>query len=136
MLSIGQLSELTGVKVPTIRYYEEIGLIKAPERSMGNQRRYTSVDLQRLSFVRHSREMGFTLQDIRQLLDLSSHADEPCQNIDVIAGRHLTKTQSKIAKLRRLEKELKRMVSCDSDKTGSCDVIATLADHGLCETDH
>lgn len=65
MFSIGQLSKRTGVKIPTIRYYEQMGLIDAPERSEGNQRRYTKDGLGRLSFIRHSRDLGFLIEDIR-----------------------------------------------------------------------
>lgn len=136
MFSIGKLSKRTGVKIPTIRYYEQMGLIDAPERSEGNQRRYTRDGLGRLSFIRHSRDLGFSIEDIKGLLELSRHPEKPCDDANSIAVQHLTEVQGKLAKLRRLEKELKRISNCDADNIANCAVIETLADHGLCETDH
>jgi len=136
MFSIGQLSKRTGVKIPTIRYYEQMGLIDAPERSEGNQRRYTKDGLGRLSFIRHSRDLGFSVEDIRGLLDLSQRPEKPCRDVDSIAAKHLKDVQARIAKLRRLERELKRITQCDAAHVAECAVIETLADHGLCETEH
>lgn len=136
MLSIGQLSKRTGVKIPTIRYYEQMGLIVAPERSEGNQRRYTAEDLSRLSFIRHSRDLGFSIEDIKGLLELSQHPEKPCHDAHGIAVQHLKNVQDRIAKLRRLERELKRVSKCDADSVAGCAVIETLADHSLCETNH
>ena len=136
MFSIGQLSKRTGVKIPTIRYYEQMGLIDEPERSDGNQRRYNYEGLNRLSFIRHSRDLGFTIEVIRGLLDLSQHPEKPCKDVDSIASLHLRDVQSRITKLRRLERELKRITKCEAGTVAACAVIETLADHGLCETDH
>ncbi len=136
MYSIGDLARITGVKVPTIRYYEQSELLAAPARSSGNQRRYTDEELQRLSFIRHSRELGFSIDDIRELLDLSVHPDKPCSDAHGIAVRHLADTQTKIAKLKRLEPELKRISKCDAESVAECAVIEALADHRLCSTEH
>lgn len=136
MYSIGDLSKRTGVKVPTIRYYEEMGLIEALERTEGNQRRYSRDGLNRLSFIRHSRELGFSINDIRDLLELSDHPEHPCCDAHGIAVRRLQDTRAKIKKLRQLEKELKRLSSCDAGSVQECAVIEALADHRLCETDH
>ncbi len=136
MFSIGELSKRTGVKVPTIRYYEQMGLIEAPERTEGNQRRYTKDGLNRLSFIRHSRDLGFSVENIRGLLELSQHPEKPCDNAHSIAIQHLKDVQDRIAKLRRLERELKRISKCDAGNVADCAVIETLADHRLCETEH
>ncbi len=136
MLSIGQLSNRTGVKIPTIRYYEQMGLLDAPERSQGNQRRYTKAGLSRLSFIRHSRDLGFSIDDIRGLLDLSQHPEKPCDDAHNIAAQHLKDVQTRIAKLRRLERELTRICKCHAGTLADCAVIETLADHGLCESEH
>ena len=136
MFSIGQLSKRTGVKIPTIRYYENMGLIDPPERSEGNQRRYTYEGLSRLSFIRHSRDLGFSVKNIRELLELSQHPEKPCDDAHNIAVQHLQDVQKRIAKLRRLERELKRISKCDAGNVAECAVIDTLADHGLCETEH
>lgn len=136
MFSIGELSNRTGVKIPTIRYYEQMGLIDAPERSQGNQRRFSKDGLKRLSFIRHSRELGFSIKDIRGLLELNQHPDKPCNDAHNIAVRHLGDVRARITKLRRLERELKRISACHADSIARCAVIETLADHSLCETDH
>lgn len=113
-----------------------MGLIDAPERSEGNQRRYSNAGLERLSFIRHSRYLGFSIEDIKELLDLSQHPQKPCHDAHSIAGQHLKDAQNRIAKLQRLERELKRITKCDADNVSDCAVIETLADHGLCETAH
>ena len=135
MFSIGQLSKRTGVKVPTIRYYEQVGLLSSQGRSSGNQRRYSQNGLQRLSFIRHSCDLGFSLDDIRELLDLSQNPETPCGTADSIANRHLADVRERIAKLVRLEKELQRITACNGHNVGECTVIETLADHSLCKSD-
>lgn len=137
MLSIGELSKQTGVKIPTIRYYEQMGLIDTPERSRGNQRRYSRQGLERLSFIRHGRELGLTIEDIRELVKLSCHPEMPCDDAHHIATRHLVSVQARIAKLKRLENELKRISTLpDSGHVGECNVIKSLANHSHCETEH
>ncbi|MGJ8544469.1 MAG: MerR family transcriptional regulator [Sulfitobacter sp.] len=136
MFSIGQLSKRTGVKIPTIRYYEQVGLIEAAERSEGNQRRYSAQGLSRLSFIRHSRDLGFSVEDIKGLIELSQHPEKPCADAHNIACAHLRDVQARIAKLRRLERELKRISKCDAEILANCAVIETLADHGLCGEEH
>jgi DNA-binding transcriptional MerR regulator len=137
MLSIGELSKRTGVKIPTIRYYEQMGLIDAPERSSGNQRRYSKIGLERLSFIRHSRDLGLSIDDIRELIKLNHHPQMPCDDAHHIALRHLQSVRERIIKLKRLEKELKRITAItDAGIVGNCNVIQSLADHRLCETEH
>lgn len=136
MFSIGELSKRTGVKVPTIRYYEQMGLLAAPERSQGNQRRYETAGLKRLSFIKHSRQLGFSIEDIRELLELSQHPERPCRDAHGIANRHLDQVRHRIARLKRLERELKRIAECDAENVADCAVIETLADHNFCQTEH
>lgn len=137
MLSIGEMSLRASVKVPTIRYYEQMGLISAPERSSGNQRRYTKSELQRLTFIKHARDLGLTIDAIRELLELSERPDEPCAFADEIANQHLQSIQSKIKQLKKLEKELKRIVSgCVGESIEKCYVIQALANHELCGDEH
>ncbi len=124
MISIGEMSRRTDVKVPTIRYYEQMGLISAPERSEGNQRRYSNSELQRLSFIKHARDLGLTIDAIRELIELSDRPNEPCAFADEIAAQHLNSVQGKISQLKKLEKELKRIVSgCDGETVDTCYVI-------------
>jgi DNA-binding transcriptional MerR regulator len=137
MWPIGELSKRTGVKVPTIRYYEQQGLIEAPHRSAGNQRRYEPDTLSQLRFIKHARDLGISLDDIRQLIDLSTNPDKPCSEADKIARENLIAVQDKIACLRRLEKELLRISSkCSGKRVGECYVIQSLADHRLCLDEH
>ena len=137
MYSIGDLSRRTGVKVPTIRYYEQMGLISPTHRSQGNQRRYERGDLDRLAFIRHARDLGFDIPAIRDLIALSRHPDMPCTGADRIAEDHLDTVRQKIEKLRKLEHELERIVShCGGHSVEDCYVIRALSDHGLCEAEH
>lgn len=136
MFSIGDMSKRTGVKVPTIRYYEQMGLIEAAGRSRGNQRRYTKEGLEQLSFIKHARALGFAINDIRELAGLSKHPEKSCHDAHKIAARHLREVQARMAKLKRLEQELKRVMTCEGDRIGDCVIIETLADHDLCSSEH
>ena len=136
MFSIGELSKRTEVKVPTIRYYEEVGLLPAAERTEGNQRRYNEAGLERLSFIKHARELGFSVEAIASLIDLQNHPDQTCQAANDIAVAQLEDVRQKIRKLRSLQKELKRISEgCNGTGTSAeCYVLASLADHSLCDT--
>ncbi|WP_425041533.1 MerR family transcriptional regulator [Primorskyibacter sp. S187A] len=138
MFSIGELSRRTNVKVPTIRYYEESGLLDAPERTEGNQRRYDAAGLERLSFIKHARDLGFSIEAIAALIELQGHPDRSCAEATDIASAQLADVRAKIKRLRALEKELVRISKgCDGDGvTENCYVLASLADHDLCEREH
>ena len=136
-LSIGQLSQRTGVKVATIRYYEKIGIIPEAPRNSGNQRRYGPEHLQRLQFIRHARDLGFDLDSIRSLLDISSTPQASCHAADSIARAHLDTIRDRIAQLALLQQELERMINeCKHGNICDCRVIEVLADHAECSTDH
>ncbi|WDD99591.1 MerR family transcriptional regulator [Thalassomonas actiniarum] len=136
MFLIGELARRTGVKVPTIRYYEKIALIDPPRRSEGNQRLYRQQDLERLSFIRHARELGFPLEDIRALIELST-TDSSCRGIHDIALAQLEAVTRRISKLQKLQQELERITAVpDQGKTRQCQVIQALADHTLCQGEH
>ena len=133
MLSIGKLSSATGVKVPTIRYYEEIGLLPEAGRSAGNQRLYDRAVQERLAFIRHARELGFPLNDIRELLSLSDRPDMPCGAADVIATRQLWSVNDRITRLQALQQELERMLTqCARGTISDCKVIEVLSNHENC----
>ncbi|PVH28655.1 MerR family transcriptional regulator [Pararhodobacter oceanensis] len=137
MLSIGTMAKRTGSKVQTIRYYEEIGLMPAPERTEGGQRRYDQAALDRLSFIRHARDLGFSLGAIRELIDLSDTPDHACAHIDAIAHKQLKAVEAKLRRLRALQTELKRMISeCSGGTVAECRVLEVLRDHGECLSDH
>lgn len=137
MWTIGELSRRTGVKIPTIRYYEQMGLLPAAERSEGNQRRYASRDGERLSFIKHARDLGFPVEAIRDLIALNEEPDRPCADAHAIATQQLDIVRDKISKLRVLEQELHRISTTthDGNRIAECSVIRALADHRLCRSD-
>ena len=137
MYAIGALAKRTGTKVQTIRYYEQIGLLPEAARSAGGQRRYGAAELDRLAFIRHARQLGFGLDAIRDLLDLSDHPEQPCAGADRIAARQLREVEQRIARLEKLRRELARMVEdCTGGAAGACRVIEGLRDHSECLTEH
>lgn len=136
-LSIGELSRRTGVKVPTIRYYEQIGLLPVPPRTDGNQRRYGRTEEERLNFIRHARDLGFGMDAIRDLLVMAAQPQASCHQADSIARNHLAAIDRRIGQLAALRAELARMVEeCHHGRICDCRVIEVLADHGRCTGDH
>jgi Cu(I)-responsive transcriptional regulator len=137
MFSIGTLAKRTGTKVQTIRYYEQIGLMPEPGRTDGGQRRYGDVELDRLSFIRHSRQLGFSLGAIRELLDLSDSPERSCAQVDAVAQKQLREVETRIARLEALWVELRRMISeCSADRVADCRILEVLRDHEECLADH
>jgi len=128
-LSIGDLAKATGTKVVTIRYYEQAGLLPAPSRTRGNYRSYGKDGLIRLRFIRRCRDLGFTLDNVRELLRLSSNDNEPCIEVNKITAQHLAEIERKIDDLKRLAAELRRLNSC-CERTGpiaDCRIIEALS---------
>lgn len=127
-MKIGELASATGTKVETVRYYEKIGLLDPPARTSGNYRSYRQSHLARLSFIRRARGLGFALEAVRELLRLADEPDQPCAQIDNIASGKIREIDAKIADLRRLRKELSRVVSgCETGTVRSCSVVEALA---------
>lgn len=132
--SIGEASERSGVKVTTIRFYENIGLISAPERTGGNRRLYGAAEVDRITFIRHARELGFEIEDIRGLLAMAEKPNASCQEADRIARHHLKGVNHRLRQLELMRKELHRMIEeCEHGRVCDCRVIQTLADHGQCQ---
>lgn len=126
--AIGVLSRRTGVNIETVRYYERIGLIPAPARSDGGTAS-TAGHLLRLNFVRRARDLGFTLNEVRALLDLAEQRDRPCTEVREVAAVHLTDVRSKIVSLRAMERVLSDMVArCAEGSTPDCPIIEALFD--------
>ncbi len=135
--SIGQMAKMGHCKVQTIRYYEQIGLLDTPSRNQGNQRIYNKVQMDRLKFVRHGRELGFSLEHIREILELNNNPTHSCADVDQIARSHLLEVESKIKRLKEMKKELKRMINqCGGQQVADCRIIEVLSDHQLCVTHH
>lgn len=127
-LAIGELARRTSTKVETIRYYERIGLLSAPARTAGNYRAYSAGDLGRLSFIRRSRDLGFSLDQVRTLLDLSDQRGRSCEAVDVIAREHRDEVDRKITDLRALRRELDSMIDqCRRGTVADCRIIEALS---------
>jgi len=130
--SIGELSKRTGVKVVTIRYYEQIRLMPAPPRTEGNYRVYRREHLHRLQFVRRCRDLGFTHGQVRDLLRLSVQSRIRCSGIDRITENHLKQIEAKIADLRSLVAQLRRIKNgCPGKgRVADCRILAALLPSG------
>lgn len=125
---IGELSRRTGVKVSTIRYYEQNGLMPEPDRAVSGHRRYNEAAVERLGFVRQARKLGFDLPAIRELLDLASDPDRPCSTVDMIARHHVDQIADRIERLGALKAELERVLNaCREDRIGTCRVLGAIA---------
>lgn len=126
--AIGELGRLTDTKVETIRYYERIGLLGAPARTAGNYRAYRAEHLNRLSFIRRSRDLGFSLDQVRVLLSLSDDKTRSCHSIDAIAKEHLAEVERKVIDLRALRRELAGMIDqCRCGTVADCRIIEALS---------
>jgi len=136
-VTIGEAARESGVKVTTIRFYEERGLLPAPGRSDGGQRLYGASQIARLRFIRHARELGFDMVALADLLELAGHPDAPCAMADKLAEARLEDVRRKIRALQALEGELARMLSaCRQGTADRCAVLESLADHAHCAGPH
>lgn len=108
-MTIGDLSKSSGVKVVTIRYYEQAGLLPSPPRTEGNYRSYSAEHLQKLQFIRRLRDLGFTLEQVRDLLRLASDRNQACDDVDRLTREHLLTVEAKIRDLQSLASELRRL---------------------------
>lgn len=129
-MKIGELASATATNVETVRYYEKIGLLAPPARTSSNYRAYGADHLARLSFIRRARDLGFTLDAVRELLTLSDDTGQSCEAVDGIASIHLTEIDRKIGDLKALRSELSRVLgSCSHGTVADCKIIETLAPH-------
>jgi len=127
-LSIGNLAKSTGTKVETIRYYESVGLLSAPARTKNNYRAYSAEHLARLSFIRRARALGFSIDQVQELLKLADQKDISCKAVDAIARQHLAEIDRKLRDLNTLRSELNSViVQCGHGTISQCHIIETLA---------
>src|SRR6185312_335271 len=123
-VSIGGAARASGVKVPTIRYYEQVGLLETPDRTEGGRRVYGVAEIERLAFIRHARELGFEVDAIRTLVALQHQPNKSCAEADGIARQHLAEVERRIASLMALKDELAHMVDgCSHGRINQCHVI-------------
>jgi MerR family mercuric resistance operon transcriptional regulator len=128
-VTIGKLSESTGVNIETIRYYERIGLLPAPPRSAGRHRLYENQHRQRLAFIRRARELGFSLDQVRVLLALSGAHGLACDEVKAITDEHITEVRRKVRDLRKLERILTELVArCQPNSVPDCPILEALSE--------
>ncbi len=126
-LTIGKVAEQTGCHIETIRYYEKEDLLPPPGRSAGGHRLYTSDLIERLVFIRRSRELGFSMQEIRELLSVVDGRQVSCERVKNLADTHLKDIRSKISDLRRMETTLRELSNqCSGDDVPECPIIEAL----------
>ncbi len=126
-LQRAELAKRTGCNLETIRYYEKIGLMPEPPRTAGGYRAYDREHLKRLAFIRRSRELGFSLEEIRSLLRLVDGGDYTCSEVRDMTLEHCADVRRKIADLRRLERSLKEMAAqCSGSTVPKCPIIDVL----------
>lgn len=124
VLTIGKLAKAADTKVETVRWYEKVGLIDPPGRTGGNYRSYATRDLARLRFIRRARDLGFSLDQVRALLDLASDPDRDCGSVDALASGHLAAVDRKIADLAALRRELAALlISCRGGSVAECRIL-------------
>lgn len=130
-IAIGGLSKHTGTNIETIRYYERVGLMPTPARSLGGYRLYGPDHLKRLNFIRRARVLGFSIGEVRTLLRLADERKRPCAEVRAVAEAHLTEVRAKIADLRRMERVLKATVArCAAGGRTDCPLIVALYRNG------
>jgi MerR family mercuric resistance operon transcriptional regulator len=126
-----ELARRTGSNLETVRYYETVGLLPEPPRTASGYRSYDSTHERRLGFVLRARELGFSLDEIRELLRLVDERDQPCSEARAIAAMHLDDVRAKITDLKRMERVLKDAVAQCADGTRlECPLIETLFQKG------
>jgi Cu(I)-responsive transcriptional regulator len=126
-LTIGELGKATDTKVETIRYYERVGLLAPPDRTASNYRTYGGEALARLSFIRRARDLGFSLDKVRELLALASQDQSDCASVDAIASAHLAEVERKLADLAALRRELSAVISsCKGGVIAECRILEAL----------
>lgn len=126
--AIGVLSRRSGVNIETIRYYERARLLAKPARSAGGFRLYVAADAERLGFIRRARDLGFSLDDIRRLLDLADGRSQSCRRVQKIAEEHLADVRAKLGDLRRMERALAGSVrACAEGRLADCPLLEALA---------
>ena len=127
-MKIGAAAAASGCHIETIRYYERIGLLPHPARSVSGYREYLPEEVDRLRFITRGRELGFSLEEIRSLLALSDDPTLSCRDVDQLARHHLADVRQRLRELRRIAQELERTIaSCAGGKRGQCAILGALS---------
>lgn len=127
-MKIGELACAADTKPETIRYYERIGLLPIPPRTAGNYREYSTVHVERLTFTRRARDLGFSIEQIQELLYLADQKEQSCDSVDVIAREHLADVKRKLIALGALQRELEALIGqCSHGTIAECRILEALA---------
>ena len=125
--TIGAVAKETGCNIETIRFYEKEALLPPPDRTPGGHRLYSADQVARLNFIRRSRELGFSMQEIRQLLGLVDGNEVSCERVKHIADAHLADIQAKIADLQKMKRSLQTLsADCSGQDVPDCPIIDVL----------
>lgn len=128
-IGIGKLAERTGAKVPTIRFYEQVGLLPPPTRTEGGQRRNDAHAVGHVTFIRHARDLGFDVDEIRELLKLADAPDALCQSVDAIARHQARRIDAKLKRLRAMRRELMAVIrACRGPHVRECRILKALSE--------
>jgi Cu(I)-responsive transcriptional regulator len=126
-MNIGELARTADTKAETIRYYEQIGLIPPPPRTAANYRDYTPAHVRRLIFTRRARHLGFSIEQVRALLDLADRKEQSCESVDAIAREHLADVKRKLTDLAALRRELESLIGqCGHGTVAECRILEAL----------
>ncbi len=126
-LAIGELSRQSGVNIETVRYYERIKILPAPPRTATGRRIYDSAHLRTLAFIRRSRELGFSLNEIRTLINLGGPGKATCRQVREITAHHLENIRAKLNDLKKLEHVLaKTLARCSGKRVPDCPILDIL----------
>lgn len=126
-MQIGELARASGCQVVTIRYYERVGVLPPPARAANNYRQYRDAHLRRLRFVRRTRELGFSLEEVRKMLELIDGGSYTCDDMRCLAQAHLTDVRTRLEDLKRMEATLSDLVGrCSGGATPDCSMLESL----------
>jgi MerR family mercuric resistance operon transcriptional regulator len=126
MHPIGHVSTITGVNIATIRYYERIGIIPALQRSAAGRRLFSATDIGLLRFVKRCRDLGFSIADTRNLMQVADKPDTCCTDVLALSQHHLVKIRCKITDLQNLEKALTELSAHCSAGNTDCPMLDKL----------
>ncbi|WP_313272635.1 helix-turn-helix domain-containing protein [Stenotrophomonas sp.] len=136
-MKISEAADASGCHLETIRYYERIGLLPRPDRSGNGYRIYGPADIERLRFIARGRDLGFSLEEVRSLLQLAGHEGLSCGDVDRLARSHLADIRSRMADLQRMTNELERVIaSCQGGQRAECTILSTLRHSAPSEVAH
>ncbi|MBR9826571.1 Cu(I)-responsive transcriptional regulator [Maricaulis sp. D1M11] len=134
-MNVKQAAEATGIPSKTLRYYEEVGLVR-PARAENGYRVYAETDLRKLVFVGRARGLGFSLEDCRRLLSLYEDQSRASADVKVLARSHVDEIDRKLKELRAIKAELNRLISaCHGDDRPDCPIVEGLAGSQACRTE-